>query len=382
MQESTKWLWRTQLGSPHVGDICGETVLPIVGITSAPVIDVSAGVMYVVASDQGSDSGGMGHDYLHALDIETGNDLRKAQVKATDPLHGFVFNDACQRQRPGLLLQHGVVYLGYGTYTCDQPCPQNQPYRGWILGFNTADFTPAGVFTNSQSASEGGMGVWASGNGLVGSDDGSIFYQTGNDIDQSLAKLGDSFVKLQANGASLAIVSQYQPPAANSYRQGDTDLGAGGPMLLPNGKLVGGGKDGTYFVLSQTDLSNKPASFQAYFNTFHLPTPGTPGLDPSNAVIPNPYPNAPTTYATPCASLGPQGPTGVAYEDQPCYIDVGEYKNGEAFGPNLHMGPAFLAELGQARLHLQNVRKGLSESVRLRHHRRNRDLHPCRDRDG
>ena len=93
LAESTKWLWRTSLGTPHVGDICGETVPPIVGITSAPVIDVSGGVMYVVARDQ-HDEHGMGHDYLHALDIETGHDLRNRQVGGTDPVHGFVFNDA------------------------------------------------------------------------------------------------------------------------------------------------------------------------------------------------------------------------------------------------------------------------------------------------
>lgn len=341
LPESTKWLWRTSLGTPHVNDICGETVPPIVGITSTPVIDVSAGVIYVVARDQGTDTG-LGHDYLHGLDIETGKNLRTQQVKGTDPLHGLVFNDSCQRQRPGLLLQNGVVYLGYGTYQCDAGCPNNEPYRGWILGFNASDFTPAGAFTNSQSYPEGGMGVWASGNGLAGSADGSIFYQTGNDIDknENLAKLGDSFVKLQGNGASLAFVGVYQPPAAANYKAGDTDLGAGGPMLLPNGKLIGGGKDGMLFVLSQSDLASKPTNFQAFFNTFHLPTPGTPNLDASDAVIPVPYPNAPVTYATACNPPAPA--TGnVADPGVPCYIDVSFYKDGESYGPNIHTGPVF-----------------------------------------
>jgi hypothetical protein len=337
--ESTKWLWRTSLGAPHVGNICAETVPPIVGITSTPVIDVSAGVMYVVARDQGNDSG-MGHDYLHALSIETGQNLRTQQVQASDPLHGLVFNDACERQRPGLLLQNGVIYLGYGTYQCDNGCPNNEPYRGWIIGFNATDFSPAGVFTNSQSYGEGGMGVWASGNGLAGSEDGSIFYQTGNDIDpnENLAALGDSFVKLQGNGSSLAIVAHYQPPAAINYKAGDTDLGAGGPMLLPNGKLIGGGKDGMLFLLSQSDLTLS-TSFQAFFNTFHLPTPGTPNLDPSDAVIPVPYPNAPATYATACTPAAPTG--NVANPGDPCYIDVSYYKNGESYGPNIHTGPVF-----------------------------------------
>ena len=323
--ESTKWVWRTSLGSPHAGDICAETVPPLVGITSTPVIDVSAGVIYVVAREQRGDTG-KGHDYLHALDIGTGASLRERRISATDSRTGLVFNDDCQRQRPGLLLQNGVVYLGYGTYTCDAPCHGGEPYRGWVLGFRAADFAPAGVFTNSSRASEGGLGVWASGNGLAGTSDGSIFYETGNEVpgDAPLTALGDSFVKLHGDGTTLSLASHYQPPFANAYKLGDTDLGAGGPMLLPNGKLIGGGKDGRFFVLSQSNLTLGATSFQAFYNTFHYG--------------PAAYPyNAPPVYSTPCP---PVSVFGVANVGQPCYIDVAQYRNGESFGPNIHGGPA------------------------------------------
>ncbi len=322
--ESTKWLWRTALGTPDTSTICGETDPAIVGITSTPVIDVSAATVYVVARDQAS-SGASGYDYLHALDLTTGADLRKVQVAASDAAKKLVFNHACQRQRPGLLLQNGTVYLGYGTYTCDAGCSNNEPYRGWIIGYNGATFAAAGEFTNSMAYDEGGMGVWASGNGLAGTEDGSIFYQTGNDIDTALASLGDSFVKLHGDGTSLSLVSQYRPPNAANYRSGDTDLGAGGPMLLPNGKLIGGGKDGMFYVLSQSDLASGPANFQAFYNTFHF----GPGAYPYNS---------PTIYATQCPYPG-AGPYGVADIGVPCYIDPVDYKNGESYGPNIHTGP-------------------------------------------
>ena len=367
LPESTKWLWRASLGTPHVGDICGETVPPIVGITSAPVIDVSAGVMYVVARDQ-HDEHGMGHDYLHALDIETGHDLRNRQVKATDPVHGFVFNDACQRQRPALLLQNGVVYLGYGTYTCDAACSSTEPYRGWILGFRATDFAPAGAFTNSQSYGEGGMGVWASGNGLAGSDDGSIFYQTGNDINSSLAVLGDSFVKLHGDGKTLSMTSHYQPPAADDYRAGDTDLGAGGPMLLPNGKLIGGGKDGMFFTLSQSDLSSKPASFQAFFNTFHLPTPGTAGLDPSEFSHSQSllqFTHDLFRQMSARERLWRRRRRAALLHRRRRLQERQVVRTQHPFGSGV------LARFRQARLCLQDGREGLSQSVRLRHRRGN-----------
>jgi hypothetical protein len=329
--ESTKWLWRTSLGSPHVGDICDETDPNIVGITSTPVIDVGAATMYVVARVQGRSSG-LGHDYLHALDITTGKVLRKAQVSATVTVGSgsdaakIAFNDGCQRQRPGLLLQNGAVYLGYGTYNCDSNCADGDLYRGWVIGFNASDFSAAGAFTNSMSKSEGGMGVWASGNGLAGID-GAIFYQTGNDI-PALAPLGDSFVKLQIGANSLTLASSYQPPLALDYSQGDTDLGSGGPMLLPNGKLIGGGKDGRFFVLSQGNLSATPMNFQAFFNSFHWG--------------PGPYTPVPATPVWPTACNPLSGPVGqVANQGQPCFIDPSEYAKGEAYGANIHGGPVY-----------------------------------------
>ncbi len=320
--ESTKWLWRTSLGSGQVGGICDETDPQIVGITSTPVIDVSASTLYVVARHQDDRAPGTWHDYLEALDMTTGTVLRSVQVGGTDPINNFAFNDICQRQRPGLLLQKGTVYLGYATYSCDHYCPSD-PYRGWIIGYRAADFAPAGIFTNSQSYVDGGMGVWASGNGLAGTDDGSIFYQTGNDTGPSLAPLGDSFVKLMGDGTSLTLASQYQPPDALSYKNGDTDLGSGGPMLLPNGMLVGGGKDGRLFVLSQSNLATSPLSFQAFFNTFHY----GPGAYPYNS---------PAVYSTACP---PASVYGVADVGLSCYIDPNDYQNGESFGPNIHTGP-------------------------------------------
>jgi hypothetical protein len=329
--ESTKWIWRRPIGTPHTGDICGETDPPVVGVTSTPVIDVAAGRMYVVARDQHG-LPGLGVDVLHAIDIATGADLRSAVVGASVTVSGATmrFNAGCQRQRPGLLLQSGNVYLGYGTYTCDAGCPNNEPYRGWIIGFRASDFAPAGAFTNSLASGEGGMGVWASGNGLAGSDDGSaIFYQTGNDIGGSgVLHNGDAFVKLTSTATSLSFAARYQPSNAGDLRNGDTDLGAGGPMLLPGGRLVGGGKDGAFYVLPQSNLTSGATGFQAFYNTFH--------------VGPTPYPyNAPPVYPTQCPLDVAVG--HVANKDQHCWIDTALYPKGESYGPNIHGGPIYWA---------------------------------------
>lgn len=328
--ESQKAVWRRVIGTPHLGDICPETDPAVVGVTSTPVIDVSAGRMYVVARDQHG-MGGLGVDVLHVLDIATGADLQSVVVSADASLAGTTvhFDSECQRQRPGLLLQSGNVYLGYGTYTCDQSC-STQPYRGWVIGYRASDLAPAGAFTNSLSAAEGGMGLWASGNGLAGSDDGSaIFYETGNDFGGTgLAPNGDAFIKLTSTATTLSFAARFQPANALDLRVGDTDLGSGGPMLLPGGKLVGGGKDGRFFVLPQSDLTTGSTSFQAFFNSFHFG--------------PGPYPfNSPTVYTIPCVLAPPTG--GVANPGEPCRIDPALYPKGESYGPNIHGGPVYWA---------------------------------------
>ncbi|HTD35667.1 MAG TPA: hypothetical protein VK665_18600 [Candidatus Elarobacter sp.] len=332
--DSSKAIWRTVLGTPHHGDICDETNPAVVGVTSTPVIDVSAGRIYVVARDDKNGSDGLGNDYLHALDITTGTDVVPAvKVSASFGSGDQVqrFNAACQRQRPGLLLLNGNVYLGYGTYSCDDSSRCNGPlYRGWVIGYHGTDLTPAGAFSVALTPAEGMMGIWASGNGLAGSADGSIFLETGNDPNTGsggpVLANADSFVKLKAGTSSLSFAARFQPSTAKTLQVGDTDLGAGGPMLLPGGKVIGGGKDGSFFVLPQSDLQTGTTSFQAFYNTFH--------------VGPTPYPyNTPIAWPTQC----PPGASvfGVAYQDQPCSVPPSWYINGESFGPNIHAGPVY-----------------------------------------
>ncbi|MBV8066983.1 MAG: hypothetical protein JO113_03320, partial [Candidatus Eremiobacteraeota bacterium] len=322
-QESTKYLWRTKIGTPEVPGvpkpICSETVPPIVGVTSTPVIDVGAATMYVVARNQDPTSGTVS-DSLYAIDIENGTPLRNVTVGGTDAATGITFDPTVQRQRPGLLLLDGNVYLGYGTYSCDQGA-----YHGWVFGYQTPGLAPAGVFTTAQSGSETGVGIWQSGNGLAGTNDGSIFFETANEVPANapLSKLGDSFVKLSTANNSLALAAFYNPAIRNNYEAGDTDLGSGGPLILPSGTLIGGGKDGALYVLSQSNLTPTQPMFQAFYNTFH--------------VGPTPYPyGTPAVYNTPCP---PQSVYGVADIGIPCFIAVSQYQMGESFSPNIHTGP-------------------------------------------
>jgi hypothetical protein len=294
-------------------EICRETV-GSVGITSTPVIDTSTGTMYVVSRRSTATRGaaGDGDNFLHALDIRNGADRLPAvkvaaSVAGTGPLAGttIAFNVKCHRNRPALLLLNGVVYLAFGTFSCDGWCPNNEPYHGWVIGYRASDLTRVGAFCTTTGAAE--AGIWQSGAGLVGGPDGSIYFATGNDAllggspaPGAPGNLGDSVVRLTTPGLQLA--AHFTPRNAGFLRDGygtpeqfgDTDLGSGGPTLLPGGVIVAGGKQGRIYVLDATTMAlrqdtNPPdwalagvnpdhigEGFQAYYNHQMGTNPRTP----------------------------------------------------------------------------------------------------------
>lgn len=302
--------------------ICDETPSQRIGITSTPVIDAGSDTMYVVARDANDNQ-----YYLHALDITSELDDRRPPVRiaAVDP-GGIAFSPLCQRNRPALLLQDGVVYLAFGSLSCDRDCPGGVPYHGWVLGYRASDLAQAAVFCTSPES--GHAGIWQAGGGLVGAG-GRIYLQTGN----GPGALGDAFVELRPSGAApgLALVASYQPANHEVLDRADTDLGSGGPLWLPPGLLVGGGKEGRYFVLDGRTLaltqnepgpSNLPAGFQAFVNSYHQASER-----PRCGV------RASSAFPTNCDTGTLPG----------CYVAPDRYQDGEDCGPNINGGPVYWA---------------------------------------
>lgn len=282
--------------------------------------------------------------YIYAINLADGTDRNpRVVIRATDPdpkHSGVTFDFHCQRNRPGLLLSNGVIYVAFATFQCDQPCT-NSPYRGWVMGYRESDLAQVAVYVVSPDA--GQSGIWQTGNGLAAADDGSIYFQTGNGPGSEPQQ--DSFVKLvpTAGPGGLSLAWSFQPnnaktappsswagtevPPRRSLTDGDTDLGSGGPMLLPGGMLIGGGKQGRYYLLDQNtmlvpqeaqSLSVGFDGFQAFINQFHN--------DPKIPACPN-YPTGPA------CDWGANAGT--------CYIDPNRYGDGEQCGPNIHGGPVF-----------------------------------------
>ncbi|HEV2437856.1 MAG TPA: pyrrolo-quinoline quinone [Verrucomicrobiae bacterium] len=224
--------WYTNLGAPFVPTTCSDLV-PVVGITGTPVIDLDSGTLYVDTKLAAGPT-----QMLHALDLATGDEKfgGPVTIAATD------FSASVEHQRLGLLLLNGVVYVGFGSH-CDQGS-----YHGFLLGYNATNLLQMYAFNVTPTGSEGA--IWSGGMAPAVDTNGSIYIMTGNGTFDGTANYSMSFVKLSP-GLS---VQDYATPSNWQFLSGnDLDLGSGGPVLIPPHYVAGMGKDGDMYL---ADINN------------------------------------------------------------------------------------------------------------------------------
>jgi len=248
------------------GDVgCGD-LTPKIGITATPVIDPSTGTMYVETKSK--ESGSFIHR-LHAIDITTGNEKLGGPVHITGsaPIPGsgnsVTFNDLKHMNRPGLLWLNGMIYLAYASH-CD-----NTPYFGWLFAYDATTLAQKAIWNSAPTSDpvNGGLsGLWQSGAGVAADSAGNIFLATGNGLFDTTnipaTQLGDSDVKLFFNGTTtFSLVDYFTPFNQQNLANGDTDLGSGGVLLLPDQpgnhphELVQVGKEGTIRLIDRDHMT-------------------------------------------------------------------------------------------------------------------------------
>jgi hypothetical protein len=229
-----------------------------VGVTSTPVIDRRTQTIYIESKTKEN------NQYiqrLHALDLVTGQEkfggpvTIQAQVMGTglDSVKGVVsFNPYTQLQRPGLLLLNGVVYLGFGSHA------DMQPFHGWLLGYNAKTLKQVFVFNTTPDGSEGA--IWQSGQGPAADKAGSIYVALGNgdsDVQKGGRDYGECILKLNPTLKDNPVTDWFLPFNFADLNNGDNDLGASGPMLLPDSNvLVQGSKEGVMYVAMLNNLGH------------------------------------------------------------------------------------------------------------------------------
>jgi PQQ-like domain/Abnormal spindle-like microcephaly-assoc'd, ASPM-SPD-2-Hydin/Bacterial lectin len=260
--------WSDYLGpaEPATATDCGD-VWPDIGITSTSVYDPATGTFYLVAVVDNGPTEAQPHIYAYAMDAQTG----KVRPGWPVTIHGspvndpaITFNPFTERQRAGLLLLGGWIYVAFASY-CDF-----QPYAGYVAGISTTSRALT-LWTDEAGLTDSQGGIWQSNSGLMSDGPGRIFLATGNGVSPAPGQgtrppgqLGDSVVRLSvARNGTLSAADFFSPANAPALDVGDQDLGSGGPVGLPFGTpeypnlLVQAGKDGRLFVLNRDSLGGR-----------------------------------------------------------------------------------------------------------------------------
>jgi hypothetical protein len=245
------------------------------GIVGTPVIDTTTNTMYLVAKTA---LNGTVRHHIHALDITSGNEQPGSPVQITaqstsNKGHVTVFNSLHQKNRPGLLLLNGVLYMGFGSNGC------NDANSGWVLSYNVSAamgspqyLSQLAVFNTSPDY--GFTSIWQAGTGLAADEAGNIFFETaevaggaGYDVPSGGQTYCNSVVKLTpglVDERNQLLVADYFTPWTVAYlNANDLDLSSTGVLILPDQapgpslhghELVASGKQGWVYVLDRDDL--------------------------------------------------------------------------------------------------------------------------------
>jgi hypothetical protein len=273
---------------------CGQ-VTPTIGITSTPVISLKTGTtegaIYAVAMSK--DASGNYHQRLHRRSLAAGNALNTAvEITAQYPGTGenssggnVVFDPKQYKERSGLLLLNGVVYLAWASH-CD-----DQPYTGWVMGYNGATLAQTTVINVTPNGGEGA--IWGAGGGLTADASGAIYFLDANGtFDTTLnaqnfpvsGDFGNAFIKLSTAGGKLTVADYFTMYNTTSESDADEDLGSGGALVLPDmtdaaGQVqrlaIGAGKDGNIYLVNRENMGKfNPSNDGAIYQELDGALPG------------------------------------------------------------------------------------------------------------
>jgi len=285
-------LWYTNLGTSPLSDNheFGDRynggnytdIVPEVGITGTPVINPATGTLYVDVWSRIVTTTTHYTHHIHALNITNGMEepygpaLVNVSVpgKGVDSSNGVVtFNPQQENQRPGMTLVGNMLYVAYGSFA------DTDPYHGWVIGFNATNLQQVTnyIFNTTPNATEAVFGVnagegalWMGGNGLCVDASNNLYFETANGSFSANTNGGDysdSFVKLNATNG-LQVASYFTPYNQAELAADDSDLGSGGPILLPDSVgsaahphlIVGAGKEGTIYLVDRDNMGGYNAA--------------------------------------------------------------------------------------------------------------------------
>lgn len=245
--------WKQITGSAN-GNVNGT-----VGIMSTPVINVAKNAIFVVARTIEKNA----FVYrLHSVDIRTGALIKSVKISATLPgtgvgsVNGEInFDPKMELQRAGLALANNLVVIAWSSQQ------DFNPYHGWVMAYSESSLQQAGAFCTTPDGNRGG--IWQSGRAPVVDAEGNVYFLVGNSgatpEDPNFGvDFGQSALKFSTTGQLLQLVDWFTPDDGPTLDVNDTDVGSSGLTLLPNTDLlVGGGKQGVFYLLNSANLGHE-----------------------------------------------------------------------------------------------------------------------------
>lgn len=249
-----------------------EDIVPVIGITSTPVIDPGTNFLYTVSKTKAVSpvNGTSYHQNLHGVNILTGHEAFPT-VEITASVRGtcgstdvtgknVVFNPLMENQRAALTLTGGIIYIAWGSHS------DNPPFNGWVMGYSTANRHQTAVFntTAAAPATKGcDGGIWMTGGGPSVDSTGNIFLVSSNGNFRHTVNFptySQSVLKLIPHTGGMSVLDSFTPYNWSALDAVNGDLGVTDAVLLPDQSgpvahlLVNISKKGTIYVLNRDNL--------------------------------------------------------------------------------------------------------------------------------
>jgi outer membrane protein assembly factor BamB len=257
-------IWQRNVGAPVPAPDIPCTNVGSMGIIGTPAVDLGSRALFLDAMVT-PDGGTTIKHYIISLNVDTGdiNPGWPVDVELMAQHNGTLFIAAIQQQRPALAIVGNILYVGYGSMSdCDL-------YHGWLVGVPINN--PASV--TAWATSVIGGAIW--GVGGVASDGTNPFVTTGNTFLPAIWSGGEAVIRFQPGPVFSGNTSDYWAPTNwLQLDQGDTDLGASGPLLVdvpgatPSRLVVAMGKDEYAYLLNRDNLGGITAPIASARQSF------------------------------------------------------------------------------------------------------------------
>jgi len=253
-------------------------------VTSTPVIDPAAGILYVLAKSTNA-AQTVFYQRLHAINLATGNEMTgsPALIAGTVPGAGdggatVSFNALQEGQRPGLALVNGVVYIAWASHG------DNPPFYGWLMGYQYAAgaLTQRYIFNAAPNRPVppyvGGAGIWMSGSAPAADANNNLYVVTGNgpfDANSGTAPNNDYGDSLLQFNAALPCRSTTRRPNRRATIPMTSTSDPAAPRCLPtfphqsvSHLLICGGKSGNLYVVNRDTLGGYDTGYTKMVQRF------------------------------------------------------------------------------------------------------------------